>query len=185
MAAADPAVQVRQLSVADLDAYRALHRFGLNEAPHAFVETLANDAARPDATVCAMLGRGEGWGAFDGERLVGKCVIDGLPYDCLAHTRWLHAIYLHPDARGGGVGTALVGAAVAHAEGLGATRVALWVNDQNAPARRMYERLGFVETGRVPGGICLGEGYVDDVLMTLKLAPEPGVESLDAARIGP
>lgn len=185
MAAVDLAVQVRQLSVGDLDAYRALHRFGLSEAPHAFVETLANDAARPDGVVRAMLERGEGWGAFDGERLVGKCVIDGLPYDCLAHTRWLHAIYLHPHARRGGVGAVLVGAAIAHVRAQGATRVALWVNDENAPARRMYERLGFVETGRVPGGICVGEGYVDDVLMTLKLAPEPGLESLDAARIGP
>lgn len=185
MAEADVGAQVRQLTVDDLDAYRTLHRFGLSEAPHAFVETLANDAVRPDATVRAMLGRGEGWGAFDSERLVGKCVIDGLPYDCLAHTRWLHAIYLHPEARGGGVGAALVGTGVAHVERQGATRVALWVNDRNAPARRMYERLGFVETGRIPGGICVEGRYVDDVLMTLKLAPEPDVESLDAALIDP
>lgn len=185
MAAVDLAVQVRQLSLGDLDAYRALHRFGLSEAPYAFVETLTNDAARLDATVRAMLERGEGWGAFDGERLVGKCVIDGLPYDCLAHTRLLHAIYLHPDARGGGVGAALVGAAVAYVERQGATRVTLWVNDQNAPARRMYERLGFVETGRIPEGIGVEGRYVDDVLMTLKLAVEPGLESLDGPRIGP
>ncbi|MGH6951808.1 MAG: GNAT family N-acetyltransferase, partial [Vitreimonas sp.] len=58
---------VRQLTLDDLAAYRALHRHGLCEAPDAFVETPANDAARPDATVRAMLERGEGWGAFDGE----------------------------------------------------------------------------------------------------------------------
>jgi GNAT superfamily N-acetyltransferase len=170
MAAHDAHMQVRLLTVGDLGAYRALHRFGLREAPQAFVETLADDARRPDAAVAEMLARGEGWGLFDGERLVGKLVLNAMPYECLAHTRWLHAIYLHPDARGRGAGVALVGAAMASAQAEGATRVALWVNGKNGPARRMYERLGFVETGRIPGGIAIAGDYVDDVLMTLNLA---------------
>lgn len=160
-------MNVRRLTADDLAVYRALHRFALMEAPLAFVETLRNDEARPDSIVRAMLERGEGWGVFDGERLVGKLVIDALPYDCLAHTHWLHAVYLHPDARGTGAGGALARAAIADAASNGATRIALWVNEKNAPARRAYERLGFVETGRVPGGISVEGGYVDDVLMTL------------------
>ena len=164
-------MQIRVLTVEDLGAYRALHRFALEESPEAFVETLANDAARADETVAAMLERGEAWGVFEGERLLGKLVIDALPYDCLVHTRWLHAVYLHPDARGTGAGMALAQAALAHAQSQGAARVALWVNERNAAARRMYERLGFVETGRVPGGIFVAGSFVDDVLMTLKLTP--------------
>ena len=114
-------MKVRQLTADDLAIYRALHRVGLSEAPGAFVETLANDAARPDSVVAAMLARGEGWGLFDGERLVGKLVIDAPPYDCLAHTRWLHAVYLHPDARGAGAGAALMQAAITDARNRGAT----------------------------------------------------------------
>ena len=41
MAARDAGMQVRLLTVDDLAAYRALHRFALSEAPDAFVETLA------------------------------------------------------------------------------------------------------------------------------------------------
>jgi len=164
-------MHIRILTVDDLSAYRALHRFGLSEAPHAFVETPRNDEARSDETVAAMLSRGEAWGAFEGERLLGKLVIDTLPYDCLAHTRWLHAVYLHPDSRGTGAGATLARAALAHAQSQGATRAALWVNEKNDAARRMYERLGFVETGRVPGGIVIGGSCVDDVLMTLNLSP--------------
>jgi GNAT superfamily N-acetyltransferase len=152
-----------------------LHRFALTESPLAFVETPRNDAARLDSVVLGLLERGEGWGVVDGDRLVGKLVIDALPYDCLAHTRWLHAVYLHPDARGQGLGDQLIQTAVADTHANGALRVALWVNEKNQPARRAYERLGFRETGRVPGGIAVAGAFVDDVLMTLELAPrEPG-----------
>ena len=51
----------------------------------------------------------------------------------------------------------------------GARRVALWVNGVNAHARSLYERMGFRQTGRIPGGIQVGDAYVDDVLMTLEL----------------
>lgn len=157
---------IRKLMPDDVAAYRELHRYGLSEAPLAFVKTRANDAARPDSVVRDMLARGEGWGVFLGERLVGKLVIDALPYDCLTHTRWLHAVYLHPDARGAGAGAALLNAAMSDAVTHGATRFALWVNEKNAAARRMYERAGFAETGRIPGGIVVSGENVDDVLMT-------------------
>lgn len=158
---------IRQLTAADLAEYRALHRFGMKESPNGFVDVVETDAARPDAEVEAMLARGEGWGAFDGERLVGKLVIDALPYPSLAHTFWVHAVYVHPEARGSGVSARLFAAAIEAARAKGASRVALWVNGANDHARRLYERLGFVETGRIPGGIFVVGAYVDDVLMTL------------------
>jgi GNAT superfamily N-acetyltransferase len=162
-------MHVRQLTTADLAAYRALHRFGMQEAPSGFVDVPATDATRPDAEVEAALARGEGWGAFDGERLLGKLIIDALPYPSLAHTFWIHAVYVHPDGRGSGASSALLRAAMEWARAQGASRVALWVNGVNAHARRLYERLGFREAGRIPGGIRVDGVCVDDVLMALKL----------------
>jgi len=162
-------MHVRQLIVADLAAYRALHRFGIKESPHGFVDVEATDAKRLDADVEAMLARGDAWGAFDGERLVGKLTIDALPYPSLAHTWWVHAVYVHPDARGSGASGKLIRAAIAHAQRRGASRIALWVNGVNAHARGLYERMGFSQTGHIPGGIKVDGAYVDDVLMTLEL----------------
>ena len=54
----------------------------------------------------------------------------------------LNGIYVEPGARGRGHGTALTAAAMAAARAAGA-RPTLYVREDNDPARRMYERLGF------------------------------------------
>ena len=83
-----------------------------------------------------MLERGEGWGVFDGERLVGKLTIDALPYPSLAHTFWVHAVYVHPDARGSGASSALMQAAIEMRVAKGARRIALWVNESEHDGAR-------------------------------------------------
>jgi GNAT superfamily N-acetyltransferase len=160
-------MHVRALTPADVAAYRELHRYGMVESPLGFVDVAATDAARTDAEIAAIFERGEGWGVFEGDRLIGKLTIDALPYPSLAHTFWVHAVYVHPDARGAGASAALMRAAVDAARAKGALRIALWVNERNAAARRFYERFGFVMTGRIPGGISVGGDLVDDVLMIL------------------
>jgi len=162
-------MHIRQLTAADLVEYRALHRYGIIEAPLAIVDTAETDAAKPDAEVIETLKRGEAWGAFEGERLVGKLAMDALPFPSLAHTFWVHAVYVHPDGRGTGASTALMREAIAWARTKGATRVALWVNGENTHAHGLYARLGFRETGRIPGGIFVGGKQCDDVLMSLVL----------------
>ena len=74
-----------------------------------------------------------------------------------------------PDARGTGASGKLIQAAIEGARLKGALRVALWVNGVNAHARGLYERMGFQQTGRIPGGIKVADMFVDDVLMSLEL----------------
>ena len=59
----------------------------------------------------------------------------------------LDGLFVAPAARGRGVGTALVGAVIAEAEGLGLREVRLDVVDSNPRARALYARLGFVPAG--------------------------------------
>lgn len=56
-------------------------------------------------------------------------------------------MWVAPEARGAGVGRALLDAAVAWAHERGAARVALWVNAENESAMRLYERAGFARVG--------------------------------------
>jgi GNAT superfamily N-acetyltransferase len=64
----------------------------------------------------------------------------------------LEDLYVEDAARGYGLGHALVYAALERARERGCGRVELDVNDANAPALSLYERLGFSSYVEVLGG---------------------------------
>ncbi len=55
----------------------------------------------------------------------------------------IESVHVHPDHRGLGIGSVLVGDAVARARALGCYRVQLTSNRARLEAHRFYERLGF------------------------------------------
>ncbi len=60
------------------------------------------------------------------------------------HTCQVQGVWVRPDARGRGIGTAAMPGVLQHALSLAPT-VSLYVNDFNVAARRMYERIGMRE----------------------------------------
>ncbi len=59
---------------------------------------------------------------------------------------WLEDMVLHPDWRGGGLGTRLLQYAIDWARARGFTRISLLTDQTNEGAIRFYRRQGFVES---------------------------------------
>jgi len=82
-----------------------------------------------------------------------------------AHVRQIQGLAVDPAVRGRGIGTALLEAAVAEAARQGAHKLTLRVLASNAPARRLYEKAGFVVEGVLRDEFLIEGRHVDDVLM--------------------
>ncbi|HEX5630845.1 MAG TPA: GNAT family N-acetyltransferase [Acidimicrobiia bacterium] len=76
--------------------------------------------------------------------LVGMCAVIREPGNPAAQ---LVAMWVEPDHRSRGVGAALVESAAAWTRDSGADLLRLWVNEDNAPAIRLYGEHGFNPTG--------------------------------------
>lgn len=69
---------------------------------------------------------------------------------------YITAVSVMPEARGRGVGAALLEDAVARARDARMTSIALDVDAKNSGARRLYEKHGFVVTGTSPAAWLAG-----------------------------
>lgn len=74
----------------------------------------------------------------------------------------LHDLAVLPGARGAGVGAALLAGVAARARALGCCKVTLEVREDNAPARRLYARAGFVDSA--PAGAQTRSLFLEQLL---------------------
>lgn len=128
---------------------KAIRLRALAEAPYAFGSTLAETAARPDAS----------WDQQVRDLATFVAVRDGVDVGMVRGiasteepgTALLLSMWVDPVARGTGVGVTLVEALVDWARADGHQRVELEVKDANTAAVALYARLGFDHVGPIPG----------------------------------
>ena len=144
---------IRTLFPADWPVYRDLRLAALGESPQAFCSTLADEAARPDDAWAARLAAP----ALGDYRHAWPFVadVDGKPVGLAwvkldapdAATASLYQVWVAPQARGQGVGAALLDAAIGWARARRATALQLGVTAGDGAAARLYRRAGFVDVG--------------------------------------
>jgi predicted GNAT family acetyltransferase len=155
-------IEVRAFAPDEWDRFRDLRLRALREDADAFTSTYAREVEFDEATWRARTGA-MAYATRDG---LAAGIVGAMP-DEATHSTVLIAMWVAPEHRGAGVADALVAWVCAAAQRNGHTRVGLWYADGNATARRVYERLGFVE---VDGGKLPGRLEEHDHAMTLELA---------------
>ena len=124
---------------------RAIRLRALADAPEAFASTLADAEARDPAAWEAQIEALPTFVWREGDADLG--MVRGAPHDGDAEAGYLISMWVAPEARGRGIGAALVCEVTAGARGAGLRRLVLDVGAHNLAARRLYERQGFVATG--------------------------------------
>lgn len=120
---------------------RTIRLRALQDAPDAFEASYEESAARPPESWARQLADLATFVAVDGERDVG--MVRAGPHGSLVDTAYLISMWVAPEARGRGVGHALIDAIVEWAKAAGYARVVLDVGTHNRYASALYARAGF------------------------------------------
>ena len=136
----------------DWAAFREVRLRSLLDSPEAFGSTYGDESSQTErawrdwaagrwrgGTAAAFVGR-----ADDGTPL-GTAT--GAEYEAEPGVAYLYAMWVAPDARGAGVGRALLDAVADWARDRGCDRLVLLVTESNERARRFYVTHGFGDTG--------------------------------------
>ena len=139
------AMEIERLAADEGLRLRTTRLRALADAPDAFGSTYAEVAARPLESWPKQLQEIAAFVAVkDGEDVgLVRCASDDQHPD----TAWLMSMWVAPEARGQGVGEALIDAVIEYARLSGAIRLLLDVGDDNEPAIALYARKGFKPNG--------------------------------------
>lgn len=157
----DPSrLEIRQVRPDDWSALRQARLAALTESPDAFASSLQRELGYDEQRWRRWISSAAVVGAWRGGRLAGTAA--GLRDSAPGPPRtgsgengapgsapeWdLVAMWVSPEWRGRGIADELVTTVCRLATADGATRVRLWVTDENPRATAFYERLGFRRTG--------------------------------------
>ncbi|RUM18896.1 GNAT family N-acetyltransferase [Rhizobium vallis] len=87
----------------------------------------------------------------------------------MAHRATIVMVYIISRLRGTGLAGRLLEAVSDHARAAGILQLELFVSAENPAAIRFYQRQGFAEIGRIPGGVLEEGREIDDVMMARRL----------------
>lgn len=156
---------IRLLTPGDGDVFRRIRLEALRTEPAAFAsrvedwEALSSDEWRRRLTETPV------FVAFRDDEPVGIMGLMRQRSAKMAHRATIIMVYVRRTLRGAGIAARLLEATTDHARKIGVRQLELAVTAENPAAYRFYEREGFVEIGRVPGGFLHDGREIDEILM--------------------
>lgn len=156
---------IRHLDQNDAEIFRRIRLEALRREPQAFASTEADWAKLSIAEWRARLAANAVFVALDGDEPLGIMGLMRQRSSRMAHRATIVMVYVRREARGSGLAGHLLAHLTDHARSAGIRLLELVARADNEAAIRFYEREGFREIGRVPGGLLDGEDEIDEILM--------------------
>jgi RimJ/RimL family protein N-acetyltransferase len=158
------AVEIRQMREEDVEGFRAVLDVVARERRFLlFFEAPPLESMRANLQQ-SIINRHPRLIALDKGAIIGWCHVIPFERAIAAHNANL-VMGLLPEYRGQHLGERLIRQALAAADSFGLTRVQLGVFSTNAPAARLYRKVGFVEEGLKRRAVCIDGVYIDEIMM--------------------
>ena len=165
-----PPFTIRHLTPADAADYRAIRLAALQNSPDSFGSTYESEVARPMSAWEERLATPGAFGAYLDGKIVGMArFVRDAGSAKERHKGSIYGMYVALEARGQGIGSALLDALIHHASGI-VEQLRLGVVDTNEAAIRLYQKHGFEIYGKEMRALKTETGYANEVLMALRLA---------------
>jgi arsenite methyltransferase len=170
---ASPSCVIEPMAAADAGAVLAIYQAGLDTGLASF-ETQAPDWAAFDAARLAdhrYVARDRSTGG-----VLGWVAVSAVSSRCVYAGVVEHSVYVAPDARGGGVGTALLGALIRSTERAGIWTIESGIFPENVASLRLHQSVGFRVVGTRER---LGQhhGRWRDVILLERRSPAVGAQA--------
>ncbi|NTH16693.1 GNAT family N-acetyltransferase [Agrobacterium rhizogenes] len=162
-------ILIRRISPDEIDVFRRIRLEALRCEPASFASRFEDWAVLPDGEWRQRL-NDPVFIAFRTSEPVGMMGLVRFRPHKMAHRATLVSVYVRKSERGMGIAVDLLNMVSAYARWLGLLQMELAVNAENAAALHFYQRHGFIEVGRIPGGVLDGDRELDDVIMVRRLS---------------
>lgn len=164
---------IQKLSAFDAQDYRDLRLEGLVAHPGTFGASWEDESLLSVEDFAQRLEQKHVFAARHTEtkNMLGTVGINLSTASKTKHKAMIWGMYVRPDARGSGLGAALMQHVLDYARPM-LEQVNLVVEASNVAAYRLYEKMGFEQYGYERRALKIGNSYYDDVLMALVLNPE-------------
>jgi ribosomal protein S18 acetylase RimI-like enzyme len=155
---------IRRLDPEDVAGYRAIRLEALNFNAEMFGGSYSIEEHMPVELMESRLKRSIIFGGFEGEALQGIVGYFTMNPPKMRHKGVMFGLYVRPAARRHGLGLALVERVLHYAREKKVEQVQITVVAEDSPARRLFDKAGFMVCGTAPQSIKSAERYYDEEL---------------------
>lgn len=167
-------MEIRLLTADDAESWWQLRLQALRNDSPAFADSAEEHLTTTVETAKERLGVSDPAsnfvvGGFEDGKMIGTAGFFRRPNNKERHKGHIWGVYVRPESRGKGAATVLMLEIVRRAREIEGLEQITLVASANLPAQRLYKALGFESYGIEPHSLKIGDQYVDDVLMILRL----------------